>query len=386
MVRFEIDSADAASRVRRARDTNTGRVVVLERGIHSARLRQLQSIPRCAAIAPFERVRDGHRLQLVHPAPLQLASPVDEFDVAQAIGSLLDGLAWLHVHGVAHGAVGALALTAGPTGGRLSLAGAFGATPATPQDDVYAASALARRMLVDGAAVSEVADEVHLEQYASPAVAEAIRAGLNPDAAQRPSALRLATMVRGEFLPPISGVDVREPLLVRLRESFMQMVHTYGGTVAGIGTTLAAIILIASLAAADQRDPPPLAVSRSLAEEAPAVQVLSASVGRAPEPTSTVAPTTVVAASAETTATTVRSDPPAPALVVAVTPAPTNNPPTTTIAAPPPPSTTVAPKPVSTTTASTSTTTVTTRPTSSSTTTTATTTVTKPSKGKGPKA
>src|SRR4051812_22125526 len=115
MVQFVVGVADASSRLRRAHDTTSGRVVVLERGARSERLRQLQAIPRCASIAPFERVRDDHRLQLVHPAPLDLPMPIDEFDVAQAIGSLLDGLAWLHALGATHGAVDTMALTAGPT-------------------------------------------------------------------------------------------------------------------------------------------------------------------------------------------------------------------------------------------------------------------------------
>jgi hypothetical protein len=292
----------------------------------------------------------------------------------QAIGSLLDGLAWMHAQGVAHGAVGPLALTSGPTGGRLSLAGAFGVATATPQDDVYAASALARRLLVGG----EVASDIHLEQYASPAVAEAIREGLDPDAAQRPSASRLATMVRGEFLLPISHVEIREPLLARLHASLMQMVRAYGGTFAGIVTALAAVILVASLASADQPEPPSVAMPRSLADESPAPQVLSERLERLPEPTSTVAPTTTAAVPAETSSTSVRSDPPAAALVAPVTSAsPIDTRPPTTIATPPPPPTTVVPTTAPTTTASTTTrpATTTTRP--------ATTTTTTAPKGKG---
>src|SRR5688572_15712121 len=108
MARYEFDSTDVATHLRLARDTVTDRVVVLEGGVRRERLKQLQAIPRCASIAPFERDRDGNHLQLVHPAPLQLPSPVDEFDVSQAIGSMLDGLAWLHAHGATHGAVGTL--------------------------------------------------------------------------------------------------------------------------------------------------------------------------------------------------------------------------------------------------------------------------------------
>jgi hypothetical protein len=62
-------------------------------------------MPPSAAIAPYERVRLGNRQHVIHPAPLDLAQPIDEFDLAQAIGSMLDGLAWLHAHGVTHGAI-----------------------------------------------------------------------------------------------------------------------------------------------------------------------------------------------------------------------------------------------------------------------------------------
>jgi hypothetical protein len=386
MERFEVDAADASSNIRRARDTHTGRAVVLERGIRSDRLRQLEAVPPCAAIAPFERTRDGQGLRLVHPAPLELESPVDEFDVVQAIGSMLDGLAWLHLHGVAHGAVSALALTAGPTGGRLSLAGAFSAATATPRDDVYAASALARRLLVGGAAASEAADDIRLERYASIAVVEAIRAGLDPDAAQRPSAIRLATMVRGEFLTPVAHVDTRDPLMVRWHASMRHVFRTYGSTIVSIGAALAALILIASLAAADQRDPPPQATPRSLAEEPSAVEVLSESVQRVPATTSTVVPTPVVPTTAVTTATTARSDQPTPVVAPPATSAPANDVlPTTTIAAPPPPTTTVAPKPPPPTTPSTSTASTTTGRPPSTTTTRSTSTTTTAPKGKGPK-
>ena len=384
MERFEVDAADASSNVRRARDTLTGRAVVLERGIRTERLRQLEAVPPCAAIAPFERTRDGHGLRLVHPAPLELPTPVDEFDVVQAIGSMLDGLAWLHLHGVAHGAVNALALTAGPTGGRLSLAGAFGVETASPQDDVYAASALARRLLVGGAAGSRVAGDIRAEHYASLAVVEAIHAGLDPDAAQRPSAIRLATMVRGEFLTPAAHVDTRDPLMVRWYATMRHVSRTYGSAVVSIGAALAAIILIASLAAADQHDPPTRALPLSLAEEPSAVQVLSESVQR-PATTSTVVPTTVVVTTTVTTVTTARSDPPTPVVAPPATSAPANDvQPTTTIAAPPPPTTTVAPKPTPPTTPTSTASTTTSRPPSTTTTRSTSTTTTAP-KGKGPK-
>jgi len=385
MERFEVDAADASSNVRRARDTDTGRAVVLERGLRSDRLRQLEAVPPCASIAPFERTRDGHGLQLVHPAPLELPTPVDEFDVVQAIGSMLDGLAWLHLHGVAHGAVGAFALTDGPTGGRLSLAGACGVATATPQDDVHAASALARRLLVGGRVESEVVDNVRLARYATLAVVEAIRSGLDPDPARRPSAIRLATMVRGEVVAPIARVDTRDPLLARVQASVRQVFRTYGGAVASIGAALAALILIASLAAADQRDPPPLVTPRSLAEEPSAVQVLSESVARPTSTTSTVVPTTVVATTAVTTVAPARSDAPTPIVAPPATSAPANDAqPATTIATPPPPSTTVAPKPPPTTPPTSTVSTTTTRPPTTTTTRPTSTTTTAP-RGKGPK-
>src|SRR5437762_3670705 len=207
MTRFEFDALDTAS-VRRAHDTATGRVVVLERGVRSERSRQLQAIPKSAAIAPFERVRVNRRVQIVHPAPLEFATPIDEFDVAHAIGSMLDGLAWLHEHGVTHGAIDGLALTPGPTGGRLSLAGASSRdASATPEDDVYAAAALAFTLLVGEAPGTDAHLDPRIALSASPSVAEALRSGLHPVAAQRPTAASLATMVRGEWLPPIFDVQ-----------------------------------------------------------------------------------------------------------------------------------------------------------------------------------
>ena len=193
MERFQIDERDAAARVQRARDTRNGRRVVVERGVRVARVRQLHAVPRHAAIASFEKARDDHRLWLVHPAPLELPTPIDEFDVAQAIGSLLDGLAWLHRHDVAHGAVGPLSLTGGPTGGRLSLAGALGErSGVTEADDVYSASALAFQLLVGD--VPHAYGDPRLDSCASYAVADAVRAGLHPDPSQRPSAALLATI------------------------------------------------------------------------------------------------------------------------------------------------------------------------------------------------
>jgi len=385
MVRFEVGAADVASTVRLARDTATGRALVVERRVRSERLRQLQALPPSTSVAPFERSRDNHRLQLVHPAPLELAIPVDEFDVVQAIGSMLDGLAWLHAHGVAHGAVDAMALTSGPTGGRLSLAGAFGVAKATPEDDVYAASVLAYRMLVDGGAGSVVADDVRLEQCASPAVAEAVRAGLHPDGARRPGAALLATMVRGEFLLPISQPVVREPLLVRLHATLTQVLRTYGGIcTAGVSAALAIVVLIASFASADQRDLAPTAMI-SLAEEPMTASVLSARVERVPVPSSTIAPASVAVTAPDESASTGSSREVAPPVVALASaslepddqPRPTTT--TTTTAPPPAHTTTVVAKPVSTT-STTAATTVTTR---RATSTTTTTTVAKPAKGKG---
>ena len=269
MARFEIDGADADSTVRRAWDTFANRSVVLERGIRNERTRKFQAMPTNPAIAAFERVRIGNRVQVIHPAPLEFAQPLDEFDVAQAIGSMLDGLAWLHANGVTHGAVDATALTAGPTGGRLSLAGALSKRAhATAADDVYAASALAFTVLVGEAPGPDAQSDVRLAESASHPVAEAIRAGLEPDASCRPTAASLATMVRGEYLPPVHVALPLPTMLVRLRDAFAVGVASFerlAGSVAqvlrpyttrataGIGAAFAMVLLIGGLALTDQR-------------------------------------------------------------------------------------------------------------------------------------
>ncbi|MEO5839366.1 MAG: hypothetical protein ABIQ73_07585 [Acidimicrobiales bacterium] len=313
---------------------------------------------------------------------MDLSSPADEFAVAQAIGSMLDGLTWLHAHGVAHGSVDANALTDGPTGGRLSFAGACGVTTASAEDDVYAASALAYWLLVAEPPGSVALDDPRLEHYASPAVVRAIRAGLHREPAKRPTAALLATMVRGEFLPPVSVTQIQEPLFARLRTALLVSVQTQTARVAaGVGGALAVAAVIGALASADQPGPTPLAVS-SLPEEPVAAQVLSASVTRALRPTTTAAPVVVTVTAPEVPASTgtTRPDPPPPpaVLVSAAVPADEPRPTITVTPTPPPPTTTIAPTPVPTT-ASTSTIRVTTtRPT--------TTTTAKPGKGKGPKA
>ena len=102
----------------------------------------------------------------LHYAP---ASPPDEFDVAHAIGSLLDGLAWLHEHGFTHGAVDELALTSGPTGGRLSLAGALSRRGnATVADDVFGAAVLAYGLLVGEPPGLDANDDPRLHFSAQP--------------------------------------------------------------------------------------------------------------------------------------------------------------------------------------------------------------------------
>jgi hypothetical protein len=378
MVRFELSATDSGVSVYRARDTITGRDVILERHLRSERLRKLQAIPPSTVIARFERSRSDHQLQLVHPAPMALPTPADEFAIAQAIGSLLDGLALLHANGVAHGAVNATALTDGPTGGRLSLAGAFGATNATPEDDVYAASALAFEMIVGVAPGADARDDSRLEHSASPAMTRAIRAGLDENAAQRPSAALHATMVRGEFLSPLPEAEIHDPFFVRLHAAVHHAVQTRVVKAgAGVGAAIAAVALVATLSSAGQPDTSATAMP-SLAEEPAPARVLSATVTRAQAPSTTVAPVTAAAAAPEasTSTSTTRLDPPAPAVVLVTAAAPDEQPRPPITVAPPSP-TTIAPKPVPPT-APTSTMPVTTRAT--------TTTAAKPGKGKGAKA
>ena len=381
MGRFEVDERDVGARVQRAWDTRDGRSVVVERAVSAAPLRQLQAVPRHATLATFKRARDDHRLRaaavtirhvnrLVHPAPFELPTPIDEFDVAQAIGSLLDGLAWLHGRGVTHGAVGPMALTTGPTGGKLSLAGAFGQPRGVvAADDIHAASALAFQLLV-GDAPHGYADP-RLDGCASYAVADAVRAGLHPDPLQRPSAALLATMVRGEFIPVIGALPRRESLATRVAASLHQLVRSCATASAGIGAVVAMAIVIGGLAAANQDNPSIVDAMTSPVDQlvTPAVAVPDAHAAAVPTTTGTLVavevPTTTIAPA-------IVSSP----LVAATVSTTTSPPPVTTAAAPPPapPRTTAAPPPPPPTTSTT-----TTRATS----TTAPTT-TKPGKGKEP--
>ena len=390
MVRFDVEGTAIESTRQLARDTTTGRVVVLERQLRSDRLRQLQALPKSAAVAPFERVRDDHRLRIAHPAPLVLTNPVDEFDVAQAIGSMLDGLAWLHAHGVAHGAVDAMALTAGPTGGRLSLAGALSEhSSATPEDDVYAASALAFTLLVGSAPGQDAYADSRLTQCASRAVAEAIRAGLDRDVTRRPGAAALAAMVRGERLLPILDVHPREAWWQRMRDGLVA--RPYVTRIAsGVATAVALIVLAGGLVAWDDANPHMLAATGSPMTDwmKPSDDSIRVDATSASTSTSTTAPSSAVASAPETTSAAV------PVAVLAAPPQtqppPTTPerapPPPTTVPPPPPPVTTLAPQPISTTSSSTTTITTTTRPSSTtrrpSTMTTQTTTT---RKGKGSK-
>ena len=266
MLRFEIDEVDGHSPRRRAREIVSDRAVVLERGIRAERARQINRVPACPAIAPYQRVRLDKRLHLVHPAPLEFASPAEEFDVAHAIGSLLDGLAWLHEHRVTHGAVDELALTGGPTGGRLSLAGALSRRgTATAADDVYGAAALAYGLLVGEPPGPDAHDDPRLEFCSSPAIAEAVRAGLHPDPASRPTAAALATMVRGELLLPVAEHRPFQNPITRVRvfvaalgahvERVVTTIRPHASkAAAGFAGGVAMIVVIIALAAADQRD------------------------------------------------------------------------------------------------------------------------------------
>jgi hypothetical protein len=391
MVRFDVEGTAIESTRQLARDTTTGLVVVLERHIRSDRLRQLQALPKSAAVAPFERVRDDHRLRIAHPAPLVLTNPVDEFDVAQAIGSMLDGLAWLHAHGVAHGAVDAMALTAGPTGGRLSLAGALSEhSSATPEDDVYAASALAFTLLVGSAPGPDAYADSRLTQCASRAVTEAIRAGLDRDATRRPGAAALAAMVRGERLLPILDVHPREAWWQRMRDGLVA--RPYVRRIAsGVATAVALIVLAGGLVAWDDENPHMLAATGSpmtdwMKPSDDSIRV-DATSGSASTSTSTTAPSSAVVSAPETTSA------PVPVAVLAAPPqtqAPPTTaeraaPPPTTLPPPPPPVTTLAPQPVSTTSSSTTTITTTTRRSSTTRRPSTTTTQTTTRKGKGSK-
>ena len=425
MARFEIDVADAEATVQRAWDTSTSRFVVLERGIRHERTRKIQALPTNPAIAPYERIRLGNRVHVIHPAPLEFAQPLDEFDVAQAIGSMLDGLAWLHANGMTHGAIDATALTAGPTGGRLSLAGALSQRAhATAEDDVYAASVLAFTVLVGDAPGPDAVSDVRLADAASLPIAEAIRAGLDANPSRRPSAASLATMVRGEYLPPVDAAPLHPTVVGRLRgvlaigvasmerlvASLAQALRPYAtrGT-AGIGAAFAMFLLVGGLALADQRGTGASADASSSPVESTAPDVPAARVARAlPSPRApalaTVAledviakhdataqqhsPLVAVLSSAATVAasipaptTTAAPAPPQP-VVVAVAPT-TTAAPTTTLAPPPvvTPTTTIAP----TTTRATTTTRVTTTtiaPTTTRATTTTATTTTRSGKGK----
>ena len=393
-MRFEGEAIDGATTLCCTRDRATGRSVVLERGVRSDRLRQIQSLPRCAEIAPFERTREGHRLQLVHPAPLELVPPVDDFDVAQAVGSLLDGLAWMHAHDVTHGAVGPIALTAGPTGGRLSLAGASSApAPASPADDVFAAAVLAFTLLLGEPPGAEGAADSRLAQRASPAVVEAIRDGLDPIAERRPSAAALAAMVRGERLLPLWDVTSRDPLLGRLRSAMANAARAFEGrwtTVAGAAAAL--VLIFGGLAAAQRNDSTKFAAVTPLVEFLPpAPGATRADAAPTTLAAATTRPSTTVAVAPNTTAVT---NPQAEASVLSNsetapnTGGPATTPPTTRPATPPPTAapTTAPPAP---TTTRTPTTTTTTRPAPTTTRAATTTTTTRPAtptksgKGKG---
>ena len=371
MARFEIDETDVDAKVRRARDTASGCVVVLEQGLRSERTRKIQAIPASPAIAPFYRVRLGNRVQIIHPAPLEFTQPVDEFAVVQAIGSMLDGLAWLHDHGLTHGAIDEIALTAGPTGGRLSLAGALSQRAhATPEDDVYAVSALAFRLFVGEAVGPDAQSDVRLAESASVPVADAIRAGLDPVASRRPSAASLASKVRGEYLPPLPETIIRRTPFVRLRAALevwvaaaervtswaSQTIRPYTTRfTAGIAAAFAMILVVGGLAAAEQSGLGAMAAASSFGDAPTAPDALVARVERA-APSSTVStnavslPGDVIAVSdavnAQTTAVlssaaVVAAGIPAPTTAPTTT-APTTTAPTTT-ASPPP--TTAAPRP-----------------------------------------
>jgi hypothetical protein len=368
---------------------DTGRWCVFESGLRSARLRLLQGVPPCPSIAPFERVRTGHRLRLVHPRPLIIAPPAEEFVVAQAIGSLLDGLAWLHVHGVAHGAVGPTSLVEGPTGGRLSLAGACSNSgAATPADDVFAASALAFTLLFGEPPGGDAPHDPRLSTCTSPAVAEAIREGLDPIAARRPTALALATLVRGEQWLPEPEVVARPPLLGRMRATLSSAAHSFDRRWAGVaGGAVAMVLFVGGLSAARSDDTTRVAAIDPITEflppdERPRDVTLRPSTTVATAPPTTAAPSTTAAPpTTEPEVAVLSASEQAPAPTAAAPPPPTTRaaPPPTQPPPPPPPPTTAAPAPTTTRPVATTRVTTTTRPK------TTTTTRANPNKGKGSK-
>jgi hypothetical protein len=270
MTRFEVAETDAHSNVRRAVDCATGEPVILERGLRAERVRRFNRIPPSGAIALHRRTRLDRRVQLVHPAPLELEVPTDDFDIAHAIGSLLDGLAWLHDHDFTHGAIDELALTNGPTGGRLSMVGALSRRgDASKADDVFAAAALAYVLIVGEPPGPEAHEDPRLDFCTSPAMTEGVRAGLHPDAERRPSALELATMVRGEWLLPVTTARSLEHPIARVRALFAgasMPARCIADTVcrslsppaarlsAGLGAAAALLVVLGTLAAADGPD------------------------------------------------------------------------------------------------------------------------------------
>jgi hypothetical protein len=354
-MRFEGEEGAGAGRaptLRIALEPGSGRSVVIEQGLSSARLRQLQQLPLCDTVASFARTRDGHRLRLVYPPPLELVPPVDEFVVAQAVGSVLDGLAWLHQHGVTHGAVGPTALVDGPTGGRLSLAGACSNRgDATPADDVFSAATLAFTLLFGEPPGDQATRDARLARCASPAVAEAIRQGLAPQPEWRPSAQSLASLVRGEQWLSTWDTPSKPPLLGRVRSSITSaalgidrrwatvfgaaalLVVAVGGLVAapqGDDVRVAAITPVVDLVAGDgatdpgaRPTPAPASTSRA--------SMTSAAVDATTAPTTTAGEVSVLSAAASQGA-------PATAAETTIAPAPsTSSPP------PPPPPTSVPP-------------------------------------------
>ena len=351
-MRTEGDPIDGAVTIRIAPDDVAGRRAVVEQCLRSDRMRQLRSIPRCSFIAPFERRRDGHRLRLVHPAPLDLAAPVDEFVVAQAIGSMLDGLAWMHLHGVVHGAVGANSLVDGPTGGRLSLAGACSrGGEATPADDVYAAAALAFSLLFAESPGADATRDARIATCTSPAVAQAIRAGLDPVAERRPSALSLATLVRGEQWLDQWDVKPREPMLGRIRSAVGIAMNAFDAQWAKVFAALAALLLlVGGLATANRGDSANIAAISPFPEFLPPSPQGAARNDLTVAPTAIATPATTVAPAPTSAPTTAQSQPAVAVLSnSAIAPAPTAPPPTRAATSPPPtaapPTIPVAPPP-----------------------------------------
>jgi hypothetical protein len=184
---------------------------VCETGLEEGRLTRMSLLAPHPSIAPWFVEPHNGELMLVHESPPEARPSNDLFDVAQVVGGLLDGLAWLHGQGFAHGAISWVTLVEGQKGGRLSLAGACGSATidATAEDDVYAVAALVYRLLTGRSHMLGSPPLARLAWDVPLTISTAIDRALDPDPAQRPAAADLAVIIRGDWLPPL--LTVGEP-------------------------------------------------------------------------------------------------------------------------------------------------------------------------------